>query len=178
MVVISIIIIITIIIICNYLITKRLIARNNYFELMQMKINHVRISRLEEANKTVSNSLDKLMEKYLELIEESQVENIIYQQANKPVLSEGGKQMLKQDFNHEDAAKAVDIIEKLVAEKNVLIKSVDQVRIDLEMISSEQDPVKKRKEKKRLDARMKKLQAEISEYQIREKQLLENIIPS
>ncbi len=171
--------------IINVLITKSIIKNNNATAFEQMKINQERINELEVSSDLFSHSLHDLMDKYTDLLNDySGMDEEVKQQIQAV---EEKIKLQGSDATSTNNALVVtgspvkdnvaDTIEALVLEKNELIKKVDQVRTDLELIPNIADPIKKREVKHKLSLAMKMLQQEIAEYQKREKKILENIIP-
>ncbi len=171
--------------IINILITKSLIKKNNETAFEQVKINQERINELEVSNDLFSHSLHDLMDKYTDLLNDySNVDEAVKEQ----IQAVEAKIQAQTETSNQNNALVVtespvvdnvtDSIEKLVLEKNALIAKVDQVRSDLELIQNIEDPQKKREVKQKLSLAMKMLQKEISEYQTKEKEVLNNIIPN
>ncbi len=171
--------------IINVLITRSIIRKNNEVAYEQVKINQERISELEVSSDLFSHSLHDLMDKYTDLLNDySGIDEEVKQQIqaveekinaeNNDSISANNTLVVTDNPARDNVA---EIIEALVLEKNELIKKVDQVRAELELISEITDPTKKRKVKHKLSLAMKALQQDIAEYQKREKSILENIIP-
>ncbi len=165
----------------NVFITRKMIQRGNESAIEQVKINQERINELEVSSNLFSHSLHDLMDKYTDLLNDY---SEIDEDVRKQIQAVEEKLNGQHDVNADLIATASSVrdnitttIEALVIEKNKLIKRVDKVRADLEEIAKVKDSSKKRKLKYKLNLAMKSLHSEIAEYQKREKDILENIIP-